>query len=393
MIRENEVFEDLLWRLSRVYSDIDKAPIHLHEPEFSDTEKEYLSNCIDSGFVSSVGKYVEEFEDCIARYTGSKYAVSVVNGTSALQLALASSDLPKGSEILIPSMSFVATANAAVHGGFIPHFVNSNEKSLGIDPIKLEAYLNKISHYSGKSLTNINTGRVISAIIPMHCFGHPVELESLTTICEKFRLTIIEDAAEALGSFNLSHHCGTQSHCGILSFNGNKIVTTGGGGAILTNNQDLYLRAKHLSTTARISQSTEFEHDEIGYNFRMPSINAALGLGQMKTLEDKITRKRNLALKLIKNNEEFKHGYFYKERDGCCSNYWLNTLILHPDVAFLREKIIKFLNANKIFARPCWKPLHLLPMFRESPRDNLKQTEGLVNRIINVPSSPQLYKP
>ena len=272
-------------------------PVGLHEPIFAGNEQKYVRDCIDSTYVSSVGKYVSKFEEDLARYVGVKHAVAMVNGTSALHLGLLISGVQEGDEVLIPSLTFVATANAVKYLGATPHFVDAEVDSLGIDPNKLGLYLEKISKIESGRCVNKSTGRRISAIIPMHTFGHASKMDEIADIARRFNLVIIEDAAEGLGSKYKGSHVGNLGNLGILSFNGNKIVTTGGGGAILTNSEKLASKAKHLSTTAKVNHEWKFVHDEVAFNYRMPNLNAALGCAQLESLEEKVNLKRELQVK------------------------------------------------------------------------------------------------
>ena len=284
--------------LLNTYSKDNEEIIGLHEPSFSYIDKKYIEQCIASGMVSTIGTFVEDFEELIASYTGAKYVVATVNGTAALHLALIVSELPIGSEILVPSLSFVASANAVVHANLVPHFVNSEPISLGIDVARLKNYIGSIAKFENGSLVNRATGRVISGIMPMHCFGHPCNISDIVEFAKNFKLKVIEDAAEALGSFIEGKHCGTFGDIGIISFNGNKVLTTGGGGVLLTNSKKIFDRAKHLSTTAKVKKKFSLEHDQVGYNYRMPNINAALGVGQFQSLKANLEKKRQLTNRL-----------------------------------------------------------------------------------------------
>tara|TARA_B100001093_G_scaffold518232_1_gene602386 strand:- start:2147 stop:3322 length:1176 start_codon:yes stop_codon:yes gene_type:complete len=384
------ISKDILNRLLNIYTSDYGEIIALHEPTFSNLEKEYVISCIETGMVSSIGKYVDEFEDIIASYTGAKYAVATVNGTTALHLALVVSNLPKGSEVIVPSLSFIASANAVIHANLVPHFVNSEPVSLGIDTDRLIEYLDRVATFQDGVLFNKISGRLISAILPTHCFGHPCLMNGILDIANNFNLTVIEDAAEALGSFFQGKHCGTLGNIGILSFNGNKVLTTGGGGILLTNDKDVFKEAKHLSTTAKKSTQFSFEHDQIGYNYRMPNLNAALGIAQYHSLEKNLTKKRKLAARLHNSFHDFAFGKIFTQMSGVNSNYWLNALVLETEFGAYRDIILKDLNSQNLMARPCWAPLHNLPMYTENPKDDLSATEVLASNIINLPSSPAL---
>jgi len=277
-----------------IHNVIGNGPTKLHEPTFDGNETQYVQDCIESTYVSSVGKYVDQFEIELAKYTGAKYAVSLVNGTSALHLALKLAGVKAGEEVLIQAFNFVAAANAITYCGATPHFVDIENENLGIDPIKLQNYLSEISKKTGELTKNVITGRCIKALVVMHTFGHPSKMDELAAVAKKFNLVLIEDAAESIGSYYDKKHTGTMGLLGTMSFNGNKTITTGGGGAVLTNNLELAKHAKHLSTTAKISHQWAFKHDAIGYNYRMPNINAALGCAQLEQLPNKLEKKKKL---------------------------------------------------------------------------------------------------
>ena len=382
----NEISKLLL----NTYSKDNQEILGLHEPSFSNIDKEYIEQCIDSGMVSTIGSYVEDFEELIASYTGAKYVVATVNGTTALHLSLIVSELPIGSEILVPSLSFVASANAVVHANLVPHFVNSEPISLGIDVDRLKNYIGAIAKFENGSLVNRATGRIISGIMPMHCFGHPCNISEIVKFAQNFKLKVIEDAAEALGSFIDGKHCGTFGDIGIISFNGNKVLTTGGGGVLLTNSKKIFDRAKHLSTTAKVNKKFSLEHDQVGYNYRMPNINAALGVGQFQSLKVNLEKKRQLTNRLKNSFKLFEYGKIFSEMKGVQSNYWLNALCLRSNFSKYRGDIISELSAKNFMVRPCWTPLHKLQMYLMNPRDEMLNTERLASSIINLPSSPAL---
>ena len=376
--------------LLNTYSKDNQEILGLHEPSFSNIDKEYIEQCIDSGMVSTIGSYVEDFEELIASYTGAKYVVATVNGTTALHLSLIVSELPIGSEILVPSLSFVASANAVVHANLVPHFVNSEPISLGIDVDRLKNYIGAIAKFENGSLVNRATGRIISGIMPMHCFGHPCNISEIVKFAQNFKLKVIEDAAEALGSFIDGKHCGTFGDIGIISFNGNKVLTTGGGGVLLTNSKKIFDRAKHLSTTAKVNKKFSLEHDQVGYNYRMPNINAALGVGQFQSLKVNLEKKRQLTNRLKNSFKLFEYGKIFSEMKGVQSNYWLNALCLRSNFSKYRGDIISELSEKNFMVRPCWTPLHMLQMYLMNPRDEMLNTERLASSIINLPSSPAL---
>ncbi len=363
-----------------------KEFVPLHEPTFDQKEIDYVTDCIKSGWVSSVGSYVNKFEEELAKFVGVKRAVAVVNGTAALHIALKVAGVKAGDEVLIPSLTFVATANAVSYLGAIPHFVDVSYDTLGIDPIKLNCHLDEIGELRDGELFNRQTGRRIVAVVPMHTFGHPVDLNGLLKICDKFNLILIEDAAESLGSYYKGKHTGSFGKVNAISFNGNKIITTGGGGAIVTDDDNLADYAKHLTTTSKIPHRWAYEHDEIGYNYRMPNINAALGCGQLEKMYGFLEKKRKLTKKYEKLIEEVSGAELFIEPSHSKSNYWLQTIILNNQ--FKRDEVLGFLNDNGVMSRPIWNPMHSLKVFKKSPKATLTVTEDLNNRIVNIPSTP-----
>ena len=376
--------------LTAIQSVVGFGPVSLHEPSFDGNELQYLKECIDSTYVSSVGKYVDKFEKDLTTYTGAKFAISVVNGTAALHIALKLAGVQSGDEVLLPALTFVATANAITYCGAIPHFADSEDATLGIDVLKLREYLNKTtSQESGKCINKI-TGRVIRALIPMHTFGHPSNIDGLLSIANDFNIILIEDAAESLGSFYGGQHTGTFGLLGTLSFNGNKTITTGGGGAILTNDEGLARRAKHLTTTAKLPHAWEFRHDEIGYNYRMPNINAALGCAQLEQLPSKLKAKRELFLRYQNAFKNLKGVKLFSEPMNCQSNYWLQTLLLDEIESKFRDNILSVSNNSEIITRPVWVSMNELEPFNDSPSMDLANAKLLSQRIINIPSSPSI---
>lgn len=366
------------------------GPAVLHEPSFNGNEWVYLKECLDSTYVSSVGKFVDLFENDLAAYTGAKYAVSVVNGTAALQIALKLSGVQSGDEVLIPALTFVATANAVSYCNAIPHFVDSEEQTLGIDAPKLREYLSRISsQQSGQCVNNI-TGRVIRTLVPMHTFGHPCDIEGLLSVANDFNITLIEDAAESLGSFYHGQHTGTFGLLGALSFNGNKTITTGGGGAILTNSKALALQAKHLTTTAKVAHAWEFRHDAVGYNYRMPNINAALGCAQLEQLPAKLEAKRELFKRYEDAFTHIEGASVLLEPGGCVSNYWLQALVLDKNKSDSRDLILARTNEVGLMTRPVWNLINTLAPYEDSPHMDLSSAYSISNKLINIPSSPGL---
>lgn len=365
-------------------------PVALHGPEFAGNEWAYVKECLDTGWVSSVGSYVDRFEADLARMTGARHAVAVVNGTAALHISLMLVDVRPQDEVIVPALTFVATANAVAYCGAMPHFADSSPSTLGLDPHKLDLYLREIAAVTSDGCINRKTGRRIRAVVPMHTFGHPVELGPLVELCARFRLELVEDAAESMGSFYLGRHTGTWGRLGVLSFNGNKIITTGGGGAIVTDDPALARRAKHLTTTARVPHQWAYTHDEIGYNYRLPNLNAALGCAQLEALPELLRRKRVLAERYAAAFQSVEGVSFVLEPAGSRSNYWLNTLALDEADREARDAFISLTNTSGILTRPVWTLLHKLDMYRQCPRMSLTVAENLESRLINIPSSVQL---
>ena len=376
--------DSLVAVLSRV---IGPAPVALHEPYFEGNELEYLKECIDSTYVSSIGKFVDRFEDELVNFTGAKYAISTVNGTSALQIALLLAGVQNGDEVLMPALTFVATANAAVYCNANPHFVDSEESTFGIDAGKLNEYLLANSELRGGLCVNKNTGRIVRALVPMHAFGHPSNLSDLIQVARDFKLVLVEDAAESLGSYYKGQHTGTFGLLGTLSFNGNKTITTGGGGAILTNSAELAKQAKHLTTTAKISHAWEYRHDQVGYNYRMPNLNAALGCAQIEQLPSKLAAKRKLFENYREAFENFSGVSLFEEPQNCSSNYWLQTLLLDIDNTDEFESILHATNIAGYITRPAWSLFSELDPFKNFPLADLSTAQLLSRRIINIPSN------
>ena len=362
----------------------------LHEPTFGGREREYLRECIDTGWVSSLGAFVNRFERDLERLTGAAHAIAVVNGTAALHLCVELAGVETGDEVLLPTLTFVATANAVSYCNAVPHFVDCDATTLGVDAVKLEQYLEHSADLRRDGCYNRATGRRIRALIVMHTFGNPAELDALVTLCRRFNLTLIEDAAEALGATYRGRPVGNHGLLSALSFNGNKIVTTGGGGALLTNDLALARRARHLSTTARLNTASGFEHDEVGYNYRLPNLNAALGCAQLEQFSDLLARKRALAERYRAAFVIVKEASFFSPVAHAGSNHWLNTCLLAQDDAGHRDEILKALNRHGIQARPAWTLMHHLPMYCDCPRMDLAVAESLQRRIVNLPSSAHL---
>ncbi len=362
----------------------------LHEPVFNGKESSYLGECINSTYVSSVGPFVDRFEFDLEEYTGAKHAIATVNGTAALHVALLLAGVEPDDEVLIPSLSFVATANAVSYCGAVPHFVDCNEATLGLDATALREWLLSTTEKISGFTTNRTTGRRISAIVPMHTFGHPCDIDEILAVAQEFKLALVEDAAESLGSWFEGKHAGTFGLLGALSFNGNKIITTGGGGAILTDNPELALRAKHLTTTAKVPHRWGYVHDEIGFNYRLPNINAALGCAQLEQLPEFLASKRRLFDRYSDAFSGLDGVKIFHEPTGRASNYWLQTLILDQEDAVQRDAILETSNDSGVMTRPTWTLLHKLAPYADCPRAPLPISESLEMRIINVPSSAGL---
>lgn len=365
-----------------------KSSAALHTPIFIGKENFYLKECIKSTFVSTSGKYIKKFEEKIKKFTGSKHAVAVVNGTAALQIALRVIGTKTNDEILVPSLTFVGTANAIKHSGAIPHFVDSDKNSLGICSNNLEAHLKKISLKRGNYIFNKNTGRRIFAVIPVHVYGHIMDMRKLKKIAKKYKLKIVEDAAESLGSFYLGKHAGTMGEVGIISFNANKVITTGGGGVILTSSPLMAKNIRHLISTAKLSHPWKFIHNKVAWNYRMPNINAALGCAQIEKINTILKYKKKITKKYQKEFKFNENINFVNQPKGCTSNYWLNTIKIKNLSLIQRDKLLKKLNKSYLECRPAWKLLHKLVMFQTCPKSKLSNSEKMECELITLPSSP-----
>ncbi|WP_404970300.1 LegC family aminotransferase [Vibrio campbellii] len=359
--------------------------IPLHAPTFDGNEKAYVMETIESTFVSSVGKFVDDFERKIETYTGTAKAVATVNGTAALHAALYMADVQRGDLVVTQALTFVATCNALYHMGVEPIFLDVSPVSLGLCPKAVDAFLEENAEVTDAGCIHKKTGRRIKAVVPMHTFGHPVELDELVAVCLKWNLTLVEDAAESLGSFYKGKHTGTIGDFGAVSFNGNKIITTGGGGMVLCKTQELGVRTKHVTTTAKVPHPYEFFHDEPGFNYRMPNLNAALGCAQMEVIEQYLKQKRALAEGY---NDFFKGSdiKFVTEPEYAQSNYWLNAIICSDKES--REEILSVTNDSGVMTRPIWQLMHRLPMFENSIRGDLTYSEFIEAHLINLPSTP-----
>jgi perosamine synthetase len=365
-------------------------PIPLHKPVFEGKEWGYVKECIDTEWVSSVGSYVDRLEEDLADCTGAERAVVVVNGTAALHVCLQLAGVTNGDEVLVPALSFVATANAVSYAGATPHFVDSEERTLGLDPEKLGGHLDDIAEVRDGTCVNVQTGQPIKAVVPMHTYGHPVDLNPLQEVCEEYNLALIEDAAESLGSLYKEKHTGTFGELGALSFNGNKTITTGGGGAILTDDHELADEARHLTTVAKKDHPWEYAHDRVGYNYRMPNLNAALGCAQLEQLPAFLERKRQLADRYRLAFANLEGISFFEEPEDAQSNYWLNVLLLDEEKEDQRDAVLKATNDAGFSTRPTWQLLSSLPMYEDCPQMDLSTARSLERRLINIPSTPSL---
>ena len=376
--------------VNAIRSVVGDGPVLLHEPSFTGCEWKYVKECLDSTFVSSIGKFVERFEHDLAEFTGAKYVVAVSSGTAALHVALRLAGVKSGDEVLVPALTFIATPNAVTYCNATPHFIESELGTLGVDAFKLRDYLLFHTEQRSGHCFNRITGNIIRALVPMHAFGHPADVDSLLSVAHDFNIVIVEDAAESIGSYYQSRHTGTFGLLGTLSFNGNKTITTGGGGAILTNNYDLACHAKHLTTTAKLPHAWEFNHDEIGYNYRMPNLNAALGCAQLEQLPIKISAKRELFGQYQIAFERITGVSLMSEPAKCKSNYWLQTLLLNPENANLRDEVLRKTNAAGYMTRPAWMLMNELIPFKECPSMDLAVAQSITKRLINIPSSSGL---
>ncbi|AHM58418.1 putative PLP-dependent enzyme possibly involved in cell wall biogenesis [Flammeovirgaceae bacterium 311] len=362
--------------------------IPLHEPRFVGNEKKYVADAIDSTFVSSVGAYVNRFEEMMQEITGAKYAVATVNGTAALHMALLVAGVKQGDEVLSQDLSFIATANAISYLGAKPVFLDIDQKTLGLSAAKLEAFLEQWGQKTAKGTINKKTTKRIAACVPMHSFGFPCEIDKIASICRQWQIPLVEDAAESLGSYYKKKHTGTFGLLGTYSFNGNKTITCGGGGAIVTNDEQLARLAKHLTTQAKVPHAWEFNHDYIGYNYRMPNLNAALACAQLEQLHHFVENKRQLAQTYQAFFEQMTGMEFFKEEQDAKANYWLNVLLLESREE--RDAFLTEANQNGVMVRPAWTLMHKLPMFRDSQHDDVAVSQWAEDRLVNIPSSVRL---
>ena len=362
--------------------------VPLSVPKFIGNEKKYLEECIDTTFVSSVGKFVDRFEEMVAEYTGAKKAVVCVSGTNALHMAMMLVSVERDDEVLTQALTFIATCNAISYIGAHPVFIDVDKDTMGLSPKAVKAWLEANAEIKNNACYNKGTGRRIKCCVPMHTFGHPVHIEELVEVCKEWHIELVEDAAESIGSFYKGKHTGTFGKVGTISFNGNKTITTGGGGMLLFMDEELGQLAKHLTTQAKVPHRWEFVHDHIGYNYRMPNINAAIGCAQMEYLEEFVLNKRETAAKYAEFFQNIKDVEFFTEPTDCRANYWLNAVILKDKEAQL--EFLQQTNDNGVMTRPIWELMNRLPMFEHCQNDGLKNTIWFADRVVNIPSSVRL---
>nr|MBP7473393.1 LegC family aminotransferase [Prevotella sp.] len=380
------MYNDFTAFVRSIYNTSEFIP--LHAPHFGGNEKKYMNECIDTTFVSSVGKFVDQFEEMMQKYTGAAKAVVCVNGTNALHMALELVGVQQDDEVITQALTFIATANAISYAKAVPVFVDVDKDTMSLSPSALQKWLTENAEIKNSICYNKKTNRRIKACVPMHTFGHPAHIDELVQICKEYHIELIEDAAESLGSFYKGKHTGTFGKIGVLSFNGNKTITTGGGGMLLFQDEELGNYAKHLTTQAKVPHRWEFVHDHIGYNYRMPNINAALGCAQLEQLDFILKNKRETALKYkeyFKDNHEID---FFEEPKDCKVNYWLNAVILKDRGA--RDEFLKYTNDNGVMTRPIWALMNKLDMFRNCQTDSLENTMWFEDRVVNIPSSVRL---
>jgi len=379
------MYKDTIDFIKELYNTDQFIP--LHEPRFVGNEKKYLNECIDSTFVSSVGKFVDQFEADVSKFTGAKYAIATVNGTAALHIALLMAGVEQNDEVITQPLTFIATCNALSYIGAHPVFVDVDRDTLGLSPEKLAHFLANNTEMIQGECVNKTTKRKIKAVVPMHTFGLPIPIDALIEVCQKYNIEVVEDAAESLGSYYKGKHTGTSGLLGTLSFNGNKTITTGGGGMILTNSEELAKKAKHITTTAKIPHRWDFDHDMIAYNYRLPNLNAALGCAQMESLPNYIKNKRDLA-SLYQDFFKDRAQQFVVEPKDTKSNYWLNALIF-SDIKE-RNSFLEETNDNGVMTRPIWKLMNNLSIYGAAQTGNLENAIWLEDRVVNIPSSVRI---
>ncbi len=379
-------FKDCISFIKEVYGTSDFVPLAV--PKFIGNEKKYLEECIDTTFVSSVGKFVDRFEEMMAEYTGAKRAVVCVSGTNALHMAMMLAGVERDDEVLTQALTFIATCNAISYIGAHPVFIDVDRDTMGLSPKAVQKWLEANAEVKDGVCYNKGTGRRIKCCVPMHTFGHPVHIEELVEVCKNWHIELVEDAAESIGSFYKGKHTGTFGKVGAISFNGNKTITTGGGGMLLFMDEELGAYAKHLTTQAKVPHRWEFRHDHIGYNYRMPNINAAIGCAQMEHLEEFVLNKRETAAKYAEYFKNVEDIEFFTEPADCRANYWLNAVILpnkEEQLAFLNQT-----NDNGVMIRPIWELMNRLSMFENCQNDGLENTIWFADRVVNIPSSVRL---
>ena len=379
---QNEKFDEILDYIRSLYPG--ENPVPLHAPRFLGNEKKYLAECIDTTYVSYVGRFVTQFEESVQKLTGARHAVAMVNGTAALQMALVSCGIRPGDEVITQALTFAATSAGIKHAGAEPAFVDVEKSTMGMSPDSLKAYLSDHAEKRREGCFNRTSGRRISAVVPMHTFGHPVRIEEIQDICSEYGLTLVEDAAESLGSTARGRSTGTFGRAAILSFNGNKPVTTGGGGMVLTDDDEVAETARHISTTAKRKHRWEFFHDAVGYNLRMPNVNAAVGCAQMEYFNTVLENKRETAA-MYKEFFGTIGVPFFTEPAGTQSNYWLNVILFSGRSE--REAFLEYSNDNGVQTRPVWTLMTKLPPYSKSPRMEVPNAEWLEDRVVNIPSS------
>ncbi len=391
-LNSDSISEGVVAGLREALGPTKGSTIPLHEPEFSDIEFSIMQDCLKSGWVSSLGPFVTQFEEALQTVTGARHVIAMASGTAALHLILHAIGVRPGDEVIVPALSFVATANAVSHCHASPHFVDSELITLGLCPIALRRRLAEIATNDNGVLKNRITGAAIKAVVPMHAFGHPCQIEEIISVAREFELPVVEDAAESLGSSVRGRHTGSFGVAGMLSFNGNKVVTTGNGGAVLTNDSSLAVRLRHLSTTAKVSHSWRYQHDEIGWNYRLPNLNAALGCAQLSKLPDILVRKRRLSARYQEVFSRISSTTFTSESRNSLSNYWLNTIQLLTDDIRVRDATLQAAHDAGYLCRPAWDLLSSLPMYTTSPRGPLTNAAKIERSLICLPSGPRLEK-
>ena len=380
------MYHDVVSFIHELYGTEGMVPLHV--PTFRGNEKKYLNECIDTTFVSSVGKFVDRFEEMMVEYTGTQKAVVCVNGTNALHMAMLLVGVESEDEVITQALTFIATCNAISYIGAHPVFIDVDKDTMGLSPDLMEAWLKENAEIKGENCYNKRSGRRIKACVPMHTFGHPVHLDKLVEVCNRYHIELIEDAAESLGSFYKGKHTGTFGKIGAISFNGNKTITTGGGGMLLFQDETLGKFAKHLTTQAKVPHRWEFVHDHIGYNYRMPNINAALGCGQLEEIEHILANKRETAEKYKQFFSDKENVHFFTEPEGSKSNYWLNAVLLNDKEE--QHQFLEYTNKHGVMTRPIWELMNRLPMFKDCETDGLHNTIWFADRVVNIPSSVRI---